>query len=1189
MIIKTNRIALILVALLAVGIFALVGGVADAMPAGTPAGYQYYKTITVGGSSDGTLTNYDLPLNIYSGTGSDTAGNYYLNNHMQSNYGDLMFVDASGNTLYYTVMSGGPGYSGAGIDVKLLSLPSAGTTIYMFYGKGGVSYPNAYNNGYSTFALYDTFPGSSINASIWSTSGTVSVSGGVCTLTNSGALTSSAQFGQHYAAYITVAKSPFDNNSVGLVGFNGLNSQYAAIDVDWYATTVGNNYNGGYTQVTLAAAGTGYHEYMINRISASAVYYQEDGGAVYSDTGNVPTSNEYIRAATSSTYTMSLTRVYVRPSTPNEPSGFGADTGELVIPQASFGISGTMGATPYTVTVTDTSSPAPASWTWNWGDGTANNTTQNAVHTYTTAGTFTVTLTATNTGGNNSTTQTVTITQGPVPGFYSPAPVTMNGAPATITFTDTSTGYPTSYTWNFGDGQTSNNVGSVTHTYTSTGQYTVSLTETNANATNSITRLNYVNINTGSLPGYTYTFNHTINGSTTALSYYVMEFNVYNTTGTNANNTIFLGNHVQSTFADLRITDKNNTVLPYWIGPTMGANNVSVYVNVTYIPAGVNSTYLRFYYGNSAAVSASNGMAVFPFFDNFTIGSGGLNSWWTATGNGVLNWGNMILQGSGDAVLYSNSAYNLPLGYKWASVWSTTTGLQAAAPATPKFSANATGGSAWEYNGTGLVYNPGAGDKYVGGYESLTSSTTYTSYLWYNGTTANYQRSDDSIIRCSPDTYNGATRYYAEAPNGAQNLVLYDVYAMPYAAVQPNDSNYTSEITMLLPTAAFTSTQPSGTAPLMVAFNDTSSNEGNISLCTFLWNFGDGGTSTQRNATWNYTYPASFTVTFTVTNQNGSNTITRAGYVTTYSSGGNILPVTFVFSTNFGLGGPCSYATVNAYQSGSFINSAVTDSSGTCTIYLQNVPPYTINIQKSSWNINYTISLNTYTSPVYVSIPISLGNVWNPGGLWNYTQQNPNGGGTGQPTVDIIVSCGYNIVNGQGVINCSYSDATMTTVWVNYTLLKKTNIGNQYVQSYNVTGNTNNVQFVIPHDPHGESYFVSVHYYTLDYGSDAPRIIPIDWPNTMTVIGGIAHAIISPTDQLYGWMAVIGIVALFLGATKAGTGLGGGVVAGGIGLFVGQDVLMWVQTLPGWNTTFGDAMVFVSIAIGLIYYVSRSG
>lgn len=65
----------------------------------------------------------------------------------------------------------------------------------------------------------------------------------------------------------------------------------------------------------------------------------------------------------------------------------------------------------------------------------------------------------------------------PVPSFT--ATPTTGNAPLTVAFTDTSTGSPTTFAWNFGDGTTSS-TRSPSHTYTAAGQYTVTLTATNA-------------------------------------------------------------------------------------------------------------------------------------------------------------------------------------------------------------------------------------------------------------------------------------------------------------------------------------------------------------------------------------------------------------------------------------------------------------------------------------------------------------------------------------------------------------------------------------------------------------------------------------------------------------------------------------------------------------------------------------
>ncbi|MCE5298108.1 MAG: PKD domain-containing protein [Methanoregulaceae archaeon] len=71
------------------------------------------------------------------------------------------------------------------------------------------------------------------------------------------------------------------------------------------------------------------------------------------------------------------------------------------------------------------------------------------------------------------------------------ANLTTGPVPLTIQFNDTSTNAPTSWNWNFGDGNTSTLQNPV-YTYTVDGTYTVSLTAVNAAGANSTTKQNYV-------------------------------------------------------------------------------------------------------------------------------------------------------------------------------------------------------------------------------------------------------------------------------------------------------------------------------------------------------------------------------------------------------------------------------------------------------------------------------------------------------------------------------------------------------------------------------------------------------------------------------------------------------------------------------------------------------------------------
>jgi PKD repeat protein len=68
-----------------------------------------------------------------------------------------------------------------------------------------------------------------------------------------------------------------------------------------------------------------------------------------------------------------------------------------------------------------------------------------------------------------------------------------------VQFTDQSSNSPTSWLWNFGDGQTST-LQNPSHTYTANGTYTVMLTAYNGTGNNTMTKTNYITINMSIAP-----------------------------------------------------------------------------------------------------------------------------------------------------------------------------------------------------------------------------------------------------------------------------------------------------------------------------------------------------------------------------------------------------------------------------------------------------------------------------------------------------------------------------------------------------------------------------------------------------------------------------------------------------------------------------------------------------------------
>jgi PKD repeat protein len=132
------------------------------------------------------------------------------------------------------------------------------------------------------------------------------------------------------------------------------------------------------------------------------------------------------------------------------------------------------------VAFTDKSSNSPNQWSWDFGD-TKTLTTQNPTHAYQLKGIYTVSLTARNGNGKDTETKTnyINVGMGPKAEFRPViAPYEMNAVPMTVTFIDQSTGLPTSWEWDFGDGQTSSEQNPV-HSFIKEASYTVSLTVKN--------------------------------------------------------------------------------------------------------------------------------------------------------------------------------------------------------------------------------------------------------------------------------------------------------------------------------------------------------------------------------------------------------------------------------------------------------------------------------------------------------------------------------------------------------------------------------------------------------------------------------------------------------------------------------------------------------------------------------------
>jgi len=176
---------------------------------------------------------------------------------------------------------------------------------------------------------------------------------------------------------------------------------------------------------------------------------------------------------------------------------------------------------------------------------------------------------------------------------------------------------------------------------------------------------------------------------------------------------------------------------------------------------------------------------------------------------------------------------------------------------------------------------------YDGAYE-VTTNLTFTANTWPVSTVVVYgsilQRTidtepvnisydssynTDSLSKSLTDTFcvsalkdqHMAMKYYAIGTDSS------DVYSMAGSITITRIGDWFSQI-VEPPVSMFTEMPTSGRVPLVVTFTDTSTNN----PTSWLWDFGDGGTSTDQNPTYTYYNIGSYNVTLIASNRYGSGT-----------------------------------------------------------------------------------------------------------------------------------------------------------------------------------------------------------------------------------------------------------------------------------------------------------------------------
>lgn len=490
-----------------------------------------------------------------------------------------------------------------------------------------------------------------------------------------------------------------------------------------------------------------------------------------------------------------------------------------VSPKADFSATPTSGNIPMIVQFTDLSRGKPTNWLWNFGDGQTSRL-QNPTHIYYTAGTYNVYLTASNAYGSSDATKTAYVTVGGQLVSKFIATPTSGKVPLKVAFTDTSIGSPTSWSWNFADGTTSTEQ-NPTHTFENAGLYKVQLTVIKGNAMDTSEQV----INAGGLPVANFT------GAPTAVN---------------------VKEAVQ--FTDL--SENSPTAWKWNFGDTATSNNQNP--SHAYLAKGIYTVSLMASNANGRDTMIKQGfvnVGLAPIADFHPI----INP---AMASQVPLY-----------VSFIDQSENMPSSWLWDFGDGTTSTEQNPGhlyytPGIYTVSLKATNTFGSDTNVKQDIINVGksgvigfTADKTtvgVGRYVFFTDLSTNTPVHWI------WEFGDGSI---------GTSSYQDHV---YQKAGVYTVTLTTSNLSEQNKLTKKQYITVLnLPKADFTLSPKRGAAPLTVNFMDTSLG----TPTAWFWQFGDGETSSEQNPSHTYAMNGNYAVTLTVSNSNGSDSISKANAV----------------------------------------------------------------------------------------------------------------------------------------------------------------------------------------------------------------------------------------------------------------------------------------------------------------------
>lgn len=487
-------------------------------------------------------------------------------------------------------------------------------------------------------------------------------------------------------------------------------------------------------------------------------------------------------------------------------------------PVASFGVSDSAGCQGLVVNFSDSSTGTVTGWQWDFGNGNTS-TVQNPSAIYGTPGSYTITLIVDD-GSNFDTlvkANCIVIHDNPDGGFSG---TNISGCvPLTVGFQDTTMSGSigiSNWVWDFGDGN-SDTVANPTYTYSNPGVYTVSLLVTDSNGcTGSAFTNNYVTASNNPTVAFTldtsFACDSPITASFSNTSSGVMPLSWSWDFGDGQTSTSQNPVHNYSTLGTFDV----QLIVTDAYGCTDSLTQSSA-MNIGSPVAAWNGSDTLICQGQGITFSdvSTNGAVsrIFDMGDGNTNTSGSFVHTYAATGFFDVEMIASNAFGCADTLLRTSFVEVLPVP---TADFTTIDTASCTAPFNVQFTDASTGAIAWDWD-------------------------------FGDGNTSTQQ---------SPlHTYTGFGLYSVK-------LVVMNVDSC-YDSI-----TYNNLIDVAAPVANFTASLGGSTClPRTVPFNDISTSADTI--VGWLWDFGDGNTSTQQNPTHIFTTTGNFTVQLIITTSGG--------------------------------------------------------------------------------------------------------------------------------------------------------------------------------------------------------------------------------------------------------------------------------------------------------------------------------